>query len=177
MFDPTVLSAPIPGMSLTTEPGNRPWENPPQITNLEDAIEFYADKILNPEKAEAILDPLVQDISIEAVTDFVTTSFVMNGIHSLDIAFLVSPVVSEMIKYVADLNEVQYVESYSKSKKSKGMPKHEVRKIVKEAAEEYNLFAPFPEKAKEKNKLPVLEEEAPKPKGLMAKKPVEIKGE
>lgn len=177
MFDASLLSAPIPGMSLTTEPGNRPWENPPQIATLEDAIEFYADKILDPDKAEAILDPIVQDISIESITDFITTSSVMNGIHSLDIGFLVSPIVSEMVKYVADLNEVKYIDSYSTGKKTKGIPKHEARKIVKEAAQEFSLTAGFPEL---KNKDAVMPEEKPEaimPKGLMAKKPSAVKGE
>ena len=38
MFDASSLNAPIPGMSLTTEPGNRPWENPPQIVTIDDAL-------------------------------------------------------------------------------------------------------------------------------------------
>ena len=31
------FDAPIPGQSLTDEPGNYPWEHPPQYTNPEEA--------------------------------------------------------------------------------------------------------------------------------------------
>ena len=33
-----LLKAPIPGQSLTDEPKNYPWENPPEITDPEEAI-------------------------------------------------------------------------------------------------------------------------------------------
>jgi hypothetical protein len=175
MFDESLMSAPIPGMSLTTEPGNRPWENPPQISTLEDAIDFYTDKILDPAKAEAVLDPLVQDISVESVVDYITTSSVMNGIHSLDISFLVTPVLSEMIKYVADINGVEYTESYSNTKKA-GIPKHEVRRIVKEAAEQAAIS--FGSGLKGNMKEPPTQDagammENTMPRGLMARRPVE----
>jgi Glu-tRNA(Gln) amidotransferase subunit E-like FAD-binding protein len=173
MFDESLMSAPIPGMSLTTEPGNRPWENPPQLNTLEDAIEFYADRILDPAKAEAVLDPLVQDISVESVVDYLTTSSVMNGLHSLDISFLVTPVLSEMIKYVADANGVEYKESYTNVQKA-GLPKHEVRKIVKEAAEKAALD--FGKMGMGGDKEPAMESpmmESAMPRGLMARRPVE----
>jgi hypothetical protein len=136
MFDESLLSAPIPGMSLTTEPGNRPWENPPQLSTVEEAIEYYSSRLLDPENAEVVLDPLVQEISVESMVDVITTSSVMNGIHSLDISFLVAPVVREIIKYVADANSVEYKESYTKGATERQMPLHEARKIVKEIAEE-----------------------------------------
>ena len=31
-----LLKAPIPGQSLTDEPKNYPWENPPEITDPEE---------------------------------------------------------------------------------------------------------------------------------------------
>ena len=39
------IDAPIAGQSLTTEPGNRPWENPPQYTTVEEALEYYIHKL------------------------------------------------------------------------------------------------------------------------------------
>ena len=44
------LNAPIPGMSLTTEPGNRPWENPPSMTTVEEALEYYANRIFRADQ-------------------------------------------------------------------------------------------------------------------------------
>ena len=160
------LSGPIPGMSLTTEPGNRPWENPPQIVKLEDAVAFYAEKILDPEKQDAILNAFAEDISIESMADMVTTSAVMDGIHTIDISVLVNPVVQEMFRYVADANNVEYIDSFEELDKKKRIPEHEAKRIVKEVVEEISRERMSPG-------LPLKEEEEevmPKPRrGLMAK--------
>lgn len=137
-YTSSMLRAPIPGMSLTTEPGNRPWENPPQLVTLDEAVEFYGEKILDPEKVDSILDAMEQEISIESMADAITTSAVMDGIHTIDISVLVTPVVQEMLRYVGDLNEVEYIESYAELEKSKRIPKSEARKIVREVAKERN---------------------------------------
>jgi hypothetical protein len=170
-FDPESLSAPIPGMSLTTEPGNRPWENPPQLTTLEEAVGFYTEKLLDPEKEDAILNAFAEEISIESMADMITTSAVMDGIHTIDVSILVSPVIHEMLKYVADINDVDYIESYADIEKKKRIPVSEARKIVDEVVKEMGREAVpnFPELgAPEKE-----EEEMPKPRsaGLMARKP------
>lgn len=163
-MSPSMLRAPIPGMSLTTEPGNRPWENPPQLVSVDEAIEFYAEKILDPDKADAILDAMDQEISIEVMADTITTSAVMDGIHTIDVSVLVTPVIQEMLRYVGDLNEVEYVESYAEIEKSKRIPKHEARRIVRDVAKEYNKPPSTREEPKE-------DMEAQEPKaGLMARR-------
>ena len=46
MANPNVfLSAPIPGQSLTVEPGSVPWENPPEYAKLEDVVKYYTNKL------------------------------------------------------------------------------------------------------------------------------------
>jgi hypothetical protein len=180
MFDPSVLSAAIPGMSLTTEPGNRPWENPPAIATVEEAIEYYSERLLDPENVEMVLDPLVQGVSIESVVDVITTSSVMNGIHSLDVGFIISPVISEMIRYVADAHDVKYEESYTRGVKDRAIPLHKARKIVQEVAEEQEKTSGFRADPKEfmraemtsmqgRNNMPVEEPQAPPSRGLMAR--------
>lgn len=163
------LSGPIPGMSLTTEPGNRPWENPPQIVKLEDAVEFYAEKILDPDKQDAILNAFAEEISIESMADMITTSAVMDGIHTIDLAVLVNPVIQEMFRYVGDANGVKYIDSFEELDKQKRIPAHEARKIVEEVAKERNegKVPPLPTvPTNNENGM----EEMPKPKrGLMAK--------
>ena len=170
-YDPGSLSAPIPGMSLTTEPGNRPWENPPQIVTLEEAVDFYTQKLLDPEKEEAILAAFAEEVSIEAMTDMVTTSAVMEGIHTLDVSVLVAPVVAEMFKYVADMNDVDYIESYDEKVNKSRIPVSEAKKIVEEVVAEMDREnAPkFPGLGVEPVEEEPIEETKPK-RGLMARK-------
>ena len=39
MVDEPKFDAPIPGMSLTTEVGNRPWQQPTRFTKTKDVAE------------------------------------------------------------------------------------------------------------------------------------------
>ena len=142
VFSPASLKAPIPGMSLTTEPGNRPWENPPQLVTVDEAIEFYAEKILDPDKADAILNAMDEEVSIESMADMLTTSAVMDGIHTIDISMLVMPVVQEMLRYVGDLNEVEYINSYEELDKKNKISRTEAKKLAREAIKETSKNVP-----------------------------------
>jgi nucleoside permease NupC len=171
IYDPGSLSGPIPGMSLTTEPGNRPWENPPQIVTVEDAIQFYSEKLLDPEKQSAIAETLEMGLAVESISDMLTTSAVMDGYHTIDISMLVTPVVNELIKYVGDINGVDYIESYEAKEKEQAISKREAEKIVKEISAEMNKDKlpafPMPGKASVEESI----EEPAMSKGLMARKP------
>jgi hypothetical protein len=169
-YDAGNLSGPIPGMSLTTEPGNRPWENPPQIVSVDDAIAFYAEKLLDPEKQDAIVDTLELDISVESIADMLTTSAVMDGVHTIDVSILVTPVIEEMVRYVADINNVPYTDSHEVKEKQQRISKREARNIVKEISAEMNKgnVPPLPGLGKSIEEEPM---EAPAPRGLMARKP------
>ena len=170
-YDPGSLSGPIPGMSLTTDPGNRPWENPPQLVTVEDAIEFYSKKLLDPEKQSAIAETLEMGIAIESIADMLTTSAVMEGYHTLDVSMLVTPVVNEMLRYVGDISGVDYIDSYEAKQKEQVIPQGEARKIVKEISANLNKGV-VPELPK-MGGMPVEEnvEEPAMGRGLMARKP------
>jgi hypothetical protein len=157
-FNAANLRAPIPGMSLTTEPGNRPWENPPQIVTVEDAIQYYAEKLLDPEKADVILDTMTEEISIESMADMLTTSSVMDGVHTIDVSVLVTPIVQEMLRYVGDAHGMEYVESYEDKEKNNVTPQHMIKEVVKEKAESMGAL----EGRYEEDEKPV--------KGLMARR-------
>jgi hypothetical protein len=105
------LNAPIPGMSLTTEPGNRPWENPPSMTTVEEALEYYANRIFRADQfaRDDLLDVLESGFPIRNFANILQTTSVMEGRHTLDVGFLVLPAIEEMLMAVADLgNGIRY---------------------------------------------------------------------
>lgn len=104
-----LLMAPVPGMSLTTEPGSRPWEQPPKLTKLSEVVDHYAGKFTDPQIVNAVMDGLKQDIPVYELAQSLTKIELMNGVHSPDTAVLVAPVVAELIITLADLNDVGYV--------------------------------------------------------------------
>ena len=151
--DPALLEAPIPGMSLTKEPGAMPWENPPMLVTVDDAVAFYSERILDADATDSIVEAIDQNVSIEEIAEYLTTSGVMNGMHTLDVKFLVFPVVKELLMYVADAEGVEYVESFAKKDASR-VPRTMVKQVVKEVFEESAAPKIMPEE---------------KPKGLMAR--------
>lgn len=92
------LEAPIPGQSLTDQPKNWPWENPPEMADTEDATRFYINQLAD--------DDVMDDLSVlfgggMPVAPFVKTLLttgVMNGRHSIDVSIIIAPVIHAFIK-------------------------------------------------------------------------------
>jgi hypothetical protein len=158
-----VLNKPIPGMSLTSELGSRPWESPPSMATVEEAIEYYTSKILkDEEKHDDVLDVLEQGIPVRNFANMLNTSSVMNGRHTLDVGVLVLPVIEELIMTVADMYEVKYITSLEDVIKKTVPNKRQVRLAMQDFKKSRNAPA-----ASEEPAMP--EEEMTAPKGLMAR--------
>lgn len=102
------IDAPIAGQSLTSELGNRPWENPPQYTTVEEALEYYIPRIMEPSLRNDMLNVLEMGIPITTFANAVQMGAVMEGKHTIDIGVLVLPVLIEAIAYVADMEGIEY---------------------------------------------------------------------
>jgi hypothetical protein len=126
------LDAPIPGQSLTVEPGSVPWENPPQYVNLADVVGFYTEKIDNPEVILDLLDTLEKDIPILTIVNTFTKASVMKGYHTVDLGFLVTPILVEMIKTIAELNDVSYIVSYDDQMKTERVSPRVIKQLIDE---------------------------------------------
>lgn len=152
--DTGYINAPIPGMSLTTEPGDRPWENPPSLVSVEEAMDYYASKILgNKESHDQLLDVLELGVPVSNLASILQKTSVMNGIHTLDVGMLVLPAIEELIMAVADMNNVRYIQSPEILAKATTISPREARKAVERMR-------------KQTKEQPV---ETEKPRGLMAK--------
>lgn len=152
--DAGFVNAPIPGMSLTVEPGSRPWENPPSLVTVEEAMEYYASKILgNRDAHDQILDVLELGMPVSNLASILQKNSLMNGVHTLDVGMLVLPVIEELIMAVADMNNVKYLPSPEVLARATTISPREARKAV--------------ERMKKSKEQEAMVEE--KPRGLMAK--------
>lgn len=100
---------PIPGMSLTAELGNRPWQQPPQYSTVEEALQWYIPRLTNPELLDQLLDVMETGIPLTTIANAMQTSGVMEGKHSLDVGMLIMPVLIETMAYLAEEAEIEYV--------------------------------------------------------------------
>lgn len=101
---------PIPGMSLTAELGNRPWQQPPQYSTVEEALQYYIPRLTNPELLDQLLDVMETGIPLTTIADAMQTGGVMEGKHSLDVGILIIPVLIETMAYLAEEAGIEYDE-------------------------------------------------------------------
>jgi len=147
------LTAPIPGQSLTVEPGSVPWEQPPQYVTLDEVATFYSDKMNDVEAIHELMGLLKRNIPIVSIVNGMVKMGLMKGYHTVDTGFLVTPIIVEIIKTIAELNDVPYKMTAEEVGKENRVSPTIIRELIDEA-----------KKKVEKNPEAKIER-----KGLMAK--------
>ena len=167
------FQGPIPGSSLTTEQGNRPWENPPKESSLDVVINNYLSRLRNQEMVTPILDAIRYGTSITTIVEAIIETAVMEGEHTIDVGILASPVIVEYLKQASEVAKFEYKLSEEEIRKEKE-PKRIDSRILEEVLQEME---------QQKSNTPIVEdiETSAKDiktssKGLMARKP-DIKGD
>ena len=127
------LTAPIPGMSLTVEPGSVPWEQPPQYVTIDEVASFYSEKLDNPEAIFELMSILERGIPILTIVNTMIKTSIMKGYHTVDTGFLVTPIIVEIIKTLAELNDVKYKVSAEDVAKEKSVNPAIIKQLIAEA--------------------------------------------
>ena len=148
------FDAPIPGMSLTHALGDRPWQSPAQYSTVDEAIQYYMDRMTTDDFMDQLMDILELGISVSDIANIIQTSSVMEGIHSVDVGVLVSPVIMEMIMFVADSAGVKYETGLDEPEKA--IKQAKIAKILNE------LETELEDKEEERVTETIVEEEEPK---------------
>ena len=106
--EPTInpFNAPIPGQGLTDEPGNYPWEHPPQFPAIEDAADFIYDRLSDPKQLKRLLTMMRIGVPIEALVKVITFSGFLEGKFTVDVARLLEPIVAMQIMSKAQVAQV-----------------------------------------------------------------------
>ena len=93
---------PIPGSSLTEEPGKRPYERPPQIVGVDQALSYCLDGLLgNQDVREELFNVLDAGLSVETiVSGFVLNAFT-EGVFTPDVAELIKTPLIQFITQAA----------------------------------------------------------------------------
>tara|TARA_R100000426_G_scaffold84114_1_gene63096 strand:- start:963 stop:1490 length:528 start_codon:yes stop_codon:yes gene_type:complete len=103
-----LLDGPIAGQSLTAELGGRPWQNAPQCNTVDEAIEYYLDRMSTEEFTDQLVDVLEMGVPVTNLANTIQMGSVMDGIHNIDVGMLVMPLIMEMIMLVAEMSNVEY---------------------------------------------------------------------
>ena len=139
-----MFSTAIPGQSLTSEPKNSKWENPPRMVSPEEALLWHLEKLRKPKSMEAAAGMMALGIDILTLTEGVLRAAVAEGEHSIDVSMIIAPVIHEHIKGIGDAVGIDYKEGFDEEDQeefnlnevSLSLHKKEARKILAEIDEE-----------------------------------------
>ena len=152
-----VFAAPTPGISWTAPPKGRPWLTPPSQVDVSTIAKSYMMSLGDAEAANDILDALETGVPIATIAETFMLGNVSKGRHTLDAGILVMPVIMEMLKSIAEVNDIKVVMFQKDLEKGTTIHPRVMRQFMK------SISGPKEEQAVEE----VLPEE---PKGLMARK-------
>tara|TARA_A100000172_G_scaffold73762_2_gene55495 strand:- start:434 stop:931 length:498 start_codon:yes stop_codon:yes gene_type:complete len=99
---------PIPGMSLTHELGARPWQQPADIPNVDDAAEYYITQIADDAFAKNLIHTMKTGVPLTTIANSLQLAGVMEGKHSVDVGILMIPVIMETMMLIGDAAGVDY---------------------------------------------------------------------
>lgn len=156
-----LFDAPVPGMAMTHELGARPWQSPPQFPTVDEAINFYMDRMATEEYMEQAVEVMEMGVPVTTIANTMQMAGVMEGKHSIDVGMLVIPLIMEMLMLIAENAGIEYDDGLSDDKPTKtsdarlDMVRREMKERIDDVEEEPEVEAE-----------PVAEE----PKGLMARR-------
>ena len=157
------FDGPVAGQSLTDEPGNYPWEHPPQHSDPEEILDNLYDKLTGGEMAEQVIAMLDAGVPVEAIVRVMTFSGFMQGKFTPDVGFMLVEPLMKLVSAIgirAGVKELKLsLEDLSNNKFLKDMAE------LKAANKELSSIS-----RDIQQDLPAQEEQGP---GLMAKKPME----
>ena len=165
---------PIPGQSLTTQPKNAPYENPPQISDPQKALMHHLEILGAPDATDDILF-FISDLGVDVKTlaEGALRQAVMGGVHSVDVSLIIGPVIHEFIRGIPLAAGIDFDEGFE-GKKAREETMYERNKFRSQKMLEELGIAEAPKVAEEEEKeeAPVEQEEEPteQPNGLMARK-------
>ena len=154
------LSRPVPGQSLTHEVRARPWQNPPQFNTVEESMDWYLERFDNPELVEEMLSIIENKVPLSVIANSMQLGAVLQGVHSIDVGVLITPIIIEILRTLAEKTDTDYVigdEPEDTDRPSDAVIESAVNKIKS---------MPIEDKVEEEE----VEEDDEEPMGLMARR-------
>lgn len=127
----------LPGQSLTAEPKNAPYENPPEMTNPDDAVMWHLERLTEEDRMEALFDILELGMDVVTITEGLLRGAVMEGRHSIDVSMIIAPIIHEFVVSSAKQAGIEYEEGFPDDSEKRDLVKYQInsRKASKKLAE------------------------------------------
>ena len=159
------FDSPIPGMGMRFEVGSRPWQTPPEITTVEQATNYYVERMNTDQFKAQLVDVIEMGVPLATLANTIQLASVMEGVHSVDVGMLVIPIIVELLMTIAEAEGVQYQTGMEGMETERPTA---VSRIINDKMNE--LRAPTEDIGIEEPQVELQQEEQPQPMGLMARR-------
>jgi|3_EtaG_2_1085321.scaffolds.fasta_scaffold35088_3 hypothetical protein len=106
---PSLLDAPIPGESLTANPGEMSWETPPQINTPQEAVDHIKTRLEDEEVLTELVSLIDSGVSAEGMAKTLAFAGFVEGLWTPDVAELIQPAIYLHILEIAEDTGVDVV--------------------------------------------------------------------
>jgi len=162
-------SIPIPGEGLTDELGKFAWQRPPELVSVDEAVLYYTEKMSTQQVKKDISSLLDSNISVRSIAQSLIDQSIYQGLHSIDLGYLVLPVLAEMVMYIGDVNKITYVTGFEETFDNTISDAALTKKVIDNFRKEVKKPSKENEEVKETLEI---NKEIEQPKGLMARKTI-----
>tara|TARA_R100000995_G_scaffold67947_1_gene36592 strand:- start:750 stop:1274 length:525 start_codon:yes stop_codon:yes gene_type:complete len=101
------LEQAIPGSSLTAEPKSRPWRRAYRYSTIDEVAMHYITLMMDPQFIEGLKEQ-VDVYPLSLIADALVSISTMEGVHSIDLGTLASPIIIETMKAMLEQEGVSY---------------------------------------------------------------------
>ena len=110
------FNTPIPGESLTDEPGKWSWEQPPQFASLDDAADATMKRLFTDLNTKNVIMMLEAGVAVESIARSIVFAGFQAGAFNVDVAIMLTPIVTEAVLTIGTVGDVKDIKLSMKSK-------------------------------------------------------------
>lgn len=155
---------PIPGMGMTFEVGSRPWQTPPELTTVEQATDYYVERMNTDAFKGQLVDVMEMGVPLATLANTIQLASVMEGVHSVDVGILMIPIIVELLITIADSQGAKYQTGMEGMENERATAPN---RIISDIMRERNMKE---EEMPMEETQEMVQEEQMQPMGLMARR-------
>ena len=104
----SMFEAPVPGQSLTKEPGKYPWESPAQFNNIDEAMQHYMNRFQDEKVMFNLFSLMEAKVPITTIAESMILHGFAEGLYTPDVGLLVANDLMEILVAMAEEAEIPY---------------------------------------------------------------------
>ena len=102
------LDAPIPGENFTSDTKNMPWHRPPDLIDYDEAIDYFYERLEDPEQMELTFAMIGIDAHITTIVSTILLQAIRLGKISIDLSILLAGPLARIIEIQAKTVDLPY---------------------------------------------------------------------